>query len=1217
MKHTQVTIGFLIPDLTDFRFCRAWQGVADVARQNNVHLRCFCAGSLQRAESLQANTHKILCDFITPGSLDGLLIFQWWYSQAWFEEFCKRFQPLPISNIMRCYEGHAGVRVDNALGGYEQIKHLVEEHGYRKIAYLLGPNSSSAQERYQAYQDALMSYDIPFNPQLVIPHLSDFGTEATRVLLDERRLQAKHDFEAIVTFNDNMALGAIEELQRRGIQVPYDVAVLGFDNSKEADFRTIPLTTVAIPWYEQGKQAAEILLEQLIGQKPVEHRPIPPQLIVRRSCGCHDPEIRQVIPEQAIRLDGPSEFSLSSCRQALLSAIEHSAVERGVNAGKWTEEIVDAFVGEVQRDTASGIFLRVLGEGLRQFENSGGNSDFGQTLLSLFYRHLQPCLSRNTELWQRADTLWQQGRVLVHTLVRRSFLRKQAEAERQAMIVREIGQRLLTTFDVAGLMDVLAQELPRLGILSCYLSLYENPTKPAEGLRLLLAYNEYGRLETKAEERSFPSSQLVPPSLLTAKSLQNFVIEALFLGEQQIGTILFGNGPQDGKIYGILRGEVSSALQGALLVQEVQERDAALVREKYVIDSFMANVPDRIYFKDRDGRLIRANKAYAERIGFSDPRAVIGKTDREFFPEEEARKIAEHERRIVQSGQAIVNREIQIPQRDGSPGWALATKMPLRDERGEVIGIFGISRDISALKEAEQELHQYRDHLEELVDRRSEQMRQINERLHHSINERSQAEQALRSSEQQYRLLAENVKDGILIIQEGRSVFSNTVLAVMLGMSKTSILSTEPETLFPKPDDIALGSRQPSQRSAGMTGIVWQAQVARIDGHVLWTEIEQTSIVWDSRSASLLTIRDITAQKLKEHQLEEERARLHQENITLRSTIKERFRFGSLIGKSPAMQQVYELIVSAAASDVNVMLVGESGTGKELIAQTIHRVSGRQKQTLVPVNCASIPETLFEREFFGHRRGAFTGADRDKPGFFDRAHQGVLFLDEVTELTPGTQAKLLRVLQDGEYIPLGSNVPKQADVLIVAATNKDPHEEIRQGRLRHDFFYRICVIEIKIPTLRERKDDLPLLIEHILERCREKHSSRQDSAAPELSSDPGTLPGELVQAMYAYDWPGNIRELQNIVQRYLATRNLAAVLNMISAPRDVSKSASSTTLAQQQSLTEVVQTFEKQVIADALEQNRYNIARAAEQLSVNLRTLYRKINAYGLKDSMP
>jgi transcriptional regulator with PAS, ATPase and Fis domain len=282
-----------------------------------------------------------------------------------------------------------------------------------------------------------------------------------------------------------------------------------------------------------------------------------------------------------------------------------------------------------------------------------------------------------------------------------------------------------------------------------------------------------------------------------------------------------------------------------------------------------------------------------------------------------------------------------------------------------------------------------------------------------------------------------------------------------------------------------------------------------------------------------------------------------------------------------------------------------------LIARTIHQVSSRQNQAFVPVNCASIPETLFEREFFGHRRGTFTSADRDKPGFFDRAHRGVLFLDEVTELTPGTQAKLLRVLQDGEYTPLGSNTPKQADVLIVAATNKEVPQEIRQGRLRKDFFYRLCVIEITVPPLRDRRDDLPLLIEHLLERYRQKHAQAHGARSHGLPADQTMFPGEFVQGLYTYQWPGNVRELENILQRYLATQDLHAVLPSlgIAAP-SISLPAPT---EKKLTFAESISTLEKRLITEALAQTHYRIGKTAQRLGMPLRTLQYKIKKYQIR----
>jgi transcriptional regulator with PAS, ATPase and Fis domain len=374
--------------------------------------------------------------------------------------------------------------------------------------------------------------------------------------------------------------------------------------------------------------------------------------------------------------------------------------------------------------------------------------------------------------------------------------------------------------------------------------------------------------------------------------------------------------------------------------------------------------------------------------------------------------------------------------------------------------------------------------------------------------------------------------------------------------------------------------------------------------------------MWDNRPAILLTIRNITQSKLREIQLEQERTRLQQENLTFKSMSADRYRFGPLVGKSPAMQRVYELIVSAATSDVNVLLIGESGTGKELIARTLHQVSTRKGQAFVPVNCASIPETLFEREFFGHRKGAFTGADRDKPGLFDRAHKGTLFLDEVTELSPGTQAKLLRVLQDGEYTPLGSNTPKQANMLIIAATNKDCRVEIEQGRLRKDFFYRIGVIELAVPPLRERKEDLPLLIEYILEQYRQKQLAVHGNIPSDLPTDQTMLPGALVQEFYAYDWPGNVRELQNVLQRYLATRDLAFVFSLIKVQiPDRAVLSSHPPIPSHLSLPEAVKAFEKQRIAGMFALNRYDVRKTAKMLGLPLRTLYHKLNVYQLKES--
>jgi len=688
------------------------------------------------------------------------------------------------------------------------------------------------------------------------------------------------------------------------------------------------------------------------------------------------------------------------------------------------------------------------------------------------------------------------------------------QAEQQFLTLREVGQALITTFDVPELMTILARELPCAGIPGCYLALYEHPHAPTECAKLMLAYHGENRVTLPADGQRFPATQLIPPGMWPEYARFTLLLEALYFREEQIGFVLFEVGPEDivtrmtqmvaTSNENPLRVEISSALQGALLVERVQSHTEELRQYRDHLEDLV---------QSRTTELARSN--------------------------------------------ALLHAEV------------------LERQRAET------------------------------------ELTRSNARLHEEILERNRAEQAVRVSEQQYRLLAENTMDGILIVQSDKVIFANKVFALMTGYAAEYLALLDPLALF-RPADRQTLHIWLTQDISVTSEPAFQVELLTKDQHAIWAELSQTAIVWNSQPASLLAIRDITDRKLREQRLEEERARLQQENLSLKSTIKERYRFGQLVGKSPAMQRVYELIINAASSDVNVLIVGESGTGKELIAQTLHQVSRRKAQAFVPVNCASIPETLFEREFFGHRKGAFTGADRDTPRLFDHAHQDTLFLDEVTELSPATQAKLLRVLQDGVYTPLGGNTPKHADVLIVAATNKDCRQEIAQGRLRKDFFYRIGVIELTVPPLRERKEDVPLLIEYILAQYRQKQAEVHGSAPSDLPTDQTMLPGELVQVLYAYDWPGNVRELQNVLQRYVATRNLNAVLPSLGISARFRSHSAAELPPADLPLPDAVADLEKRMIAETLARTKHHIGKTSALLKIPRRTLQRKIKAYDL-----
>ncbi|GAK54893.1 PAS modulated sigma54 specific transcriptional regulator, Fis family [Candidatus Vecturithrix granuli] len=496
------------------------------------------------------------------------------------------------------------------------------------------------------------------------------------------------------------------------------------------------------------------------------------------------------------------------------------------------------------------------------------------------------------------------------------------------------------------------------------------------------------------------------------------------------------------------------------------------------------------------------------------------------------------------------------------------------------------AEEVLARVETHLMLYRFRHHLEELVAERTLE-------LQREIMERKQAEKALQKSEQQYRLLVEKVTDGIAILQEQRFVLVNETLA--------EICASVPDRMVGKiaadflgQNVLTLAENLAEQEEREATETFWRVfEFTTIrNERTFWFEGHQSQILWEGKPAILMTVRDITERKRKEDELNKERKQLRRENERLRSAMKERYRFGKIIGKSQAMQSIYELITRASATDVNVVIYGESGTGKDLIAQTIHELSDRQKHAFVPVNCGSIQETLFEREFFGHRKGAFTGAIKDHPGFFDAAHNGTLFLDEVGELTLTMQVTLLRAIESKGYTPVGDQSVKYADVRIIAATNRNLHEQVKQGLMRQDFFYRINVIPIPVPPLRERREDIPLLVEHFLQSYRQGQPQQ-------------LLPGEILESLYDYDWPGNIRQLQNVLLRYLTLHRLDFGEDDQPLPEKRATSG--------QGFWQAVETFEKQLILDALVQNHGHKTNTAEMLQLPVRTLRRKMKQYEIE----
>ena len=337
-----------------------------------------------------------------------------------------------------------------------------------------------------------------------------------------------------------------------------------------------------------------------------------------------------------------------------------------------------------------------------------------------------------------------------------------------------------------------------------------------------------------------------------------------------------------------------------------------------------------------------------------------------------------------------------------------------------------------------------------------------------------------------------------------------------------------------------------------------------------------------------------------------EQRRLRIENLLLKRSLQARYSFKNIIGKGAAMQQVFQLISQVAPSRSTVLVQGESGTGKELVAKAIHASSPRADAPFMTINCGNIPSELLESELFGHVRGAFTGAASSKKGLFEAADGGSLFLDEVATLSVEMQAKLLRVIQEREFRRLGGLENIKVDVRIIAATNMDLQEAVRRGAFRDDLFYRLNVIAIKLPPLRERPEDIPLLAEHFIR----KYSEENNKEAPAIENS-------AMKALLDYDWPGNVRELENVIERAIVLSSgkpIAADL----FPKNLSASLSPAPRAGMPGdaipLKERVSDYEKSLILAALETTRWNQKKAAEILLVNTTTLSEKLKRLKIRE---
>jgi DNA-binding LacI/PurR family transcriptional regulator len=471
------TVGLLVTDIGDTGGYESaiWGGVAEGCQRQGANLICFVGGSLRfpSANGFESQRNAAY-DLAAVDNVDGLVItgsLATYVSPEEFKAFCERYHPLPIVSVGLTQEAIPGVVVDNYGGMRSVIAHLTQVHGYRRVAFIRGPEGNEdAEQRYLAYTDVLTEYGLRPDSALVVPgnFSRSSGIEAVRLLLDELQV----DFDAVVAANDNMALGALGELRRRGIRVPYDVVVAGFGDVTESRTAMPSLTTVRQPAHELGQRAVEALFTLLAGGAVPEQVIVPTRLVIRQSCGCLSQAAAQAAVGYINKVNEPLDTVLASQREDLLFKMARTVMGPSTGViGGWVEQLLDSFQAELN-DESEGAFLSALDTVLREVISEGDDVGAWQGAVSALRQYVLPYLLESEDLI-RAEDLWQQARVLIGEMAERAQAQVRSGRERQAQAIREIGQALITAFDMRELMDIVVRELPRVGIPRCYLSLYK------------------------------------------------------------------------------------------------------------------------------------------------------------------------------------------------------------------------------------------------------------------------------------------------------------------------------------------------------------------------------------------------------------------------------------------------------------------------------------------------------------------------------------------------------------------------------------------------------------------------------------------------------------------------------------------------------------------------------------------------------------------------
>ncbi len=470
-----------------------------------------------------------------------------------------------------------------------------------------------------------------------------------------------------------------------------------------------------------------------------------------------------------------------------------------------------------------------------------------------------------------------------------------------------------------------------------------------------------------------------------------------------------------------------------------------------------------------------------------------------------------------------------------------------------------------------------------------------------NIIRRKQIEDKLRENEMKYRSVFEHAGSPSLIIEENMTIsMSNLKFDQFSGYSRQEIENKiKFSNLINAGDTLDLKNfLKKCTRRMEDGPFEYECKFNNREG--IEKDIVIKLGVMPDQKKCIASFFDITESKKAQALLKEQEAILRRENILLKSSMQKRYGFGQIVGKSPVMQEVYNHIIEAGTSNANVIVYGESGTGKELVSQAIHDISDRSGQPFISVNCGAVPEHLLESEFFGYKKGAFTGAYTDKAGYMEQADGGTLFLDEIGEIGLHMQVKLLRAIEGNGYTPVGGKEVIKPDVRIIAATNRDLLQHVNDGKMRKDFFYRIHIIPVELPPLKKRKEDISLLIQHFL------HQNDQEEKKAHLFT------AGVMHSLENYNWPGNVRELQNVLHRFITLHRLDFGHGKVETQKEMLVTPNNNDETNEDGLRKHMERYEKNLILATLEQNRWNRTKSASMLKINRKTLFKKIKLYKL-----